>query len=165
MMPDGRWRSITESQYPWEREALDFVRQRLPDHEPYRAWANFEFIAEDGKIYEVDLLVITPKGFFLVEIKSRPGMLDGDAHTWTWTNADGRKVSYDNPLILADRKAKRLKSLLARQKACHKIRVPFLQALVFCSAPNLSFRLAPAAQQGVHLRDEDDQPGKPARAG
>ena len=46
---------------------------RLRPHiiEPYRAWSNFEFIAEDGAIYEVDLLVVSPKGFFLIEIKSR----------------------------------------------------------------------------------------------
>ena len=36
-------------------------------------------IASDGSINEVDLLVLTPKGFFLVEIKSRPGNVDGDA--------------------------------------------------------------------------------------
>ena len=39
------WTTITESQYPWERDALDFVREQFPEHEPYRAWANFEFIA------------------------------------------------------------------------------------------------------------------------
>jgi hypothetical protein len=71
-MSSDRWKTITESQYPWEREALEFIRQRLPDHEPYRAWANFEFVAGDGSINEVDLVVVTPKGFFLVEIKSQP---------------------------------------------------------------------------------------------
>ena len=55
-----RWREITRSEFPWEREALAFVRERLPDHEPYRAWSNFEFIARDGSINEVDLLVLTP---------------------------------------------------------------------------------------------------------
>ncbi|MEZ6051270.1 MAG: NERD domain-containing protein [Planctomycetaceae bacterium] len=60
----------------------------LPSHDPYRAWANFEFIADDGSINEVDLLVFTPQGFFLIEIKSRPGRLFGDAGTWTW-GADG----------------------------------------------------------------------------
>ena len=41
---------------PWEREALDFVRESLPDRTPYRAWSNFEFVAQDGSINEVDLL-------------------------------------------------------------------------------------------------------------
>jgi hypothetical protein len=79
-----RWKEVTPSQFPWEREALAFVRERLGDHEPYRAWSNFEFIADDGAIYEIDLLVVSPKGFFLVEIKGRPGELRGDAGTWTW---------------------------------------------------------------------------------
>src|SRR5215510_4837200 len=102
-----RWREVSPSQFAWEREALDFIRQGLPDCEPYRAWSNFEFIAEDGSICEVDLLVFTPQGFFLVEIKSRGGRLFGDAGTWTW-ETDGRLVTIDTPLILANSKAKRL---------------------------------------------------------
>ena len=43
-----RWQAITESEFPWERDALAFVRDRLPDHDPYRVWSNFEFIADDG---------------------------------------------------------------------------------------------------------------------
>jgi hypothetical protein len=62
-MTKSNWIIVVESQYPWERDALDFVRQRFPDHEPYRAWSNFEFIADDGSINEVDLLALTPQGF------------------------------------------------------------------------------------------------------
>ena len=76
------WTTITESHFPWEREALEFVQKQFPTHEPYRAWSNFEFIADDGSINEVDLLVFSPEGFFLIEIKSRPGRLSGDAGTW-----------------------------------------------------------------------------------
>src|SRR5881398_3640558 len=78
----SNWVAVTESKFPWERDALDFVRERFPTHEPYRAWANFEFIADDGSINDVDLLVCTPQGFFLIEIKSRSGRLFGDAGTW-----------------------------------------------------------------------------------
>jgi nuclease-like protein len=85
----GNWTTVAESKYPWERDALSFVRRKFPEHEPYRAWANFEFIADDGSINEVDLLVFTPMGFFLVEIKSRPGRVFGDAGTWTW-ETDGK---------------------------------------------------------------------------
>jgi hypothetical protein len=56
------WKQITPSDFTWEREALDYAKEILPDHEPYRAWANFEFIAQNGSINEVDLLVLTPKG-------------------------------------------------------------------------------------------------------
>jgi hypothetical protein len=57
-----RWTEITASQYPWEREALEYIRGHLPDHDPYRAFALFEFIASDGSINEVDLLAIVPTG-------------------------------------------------------------------------------------------------------
>jgi hypothetical protein len=70
------------SDYAWEQEALDFLRRKLPDHEPYRVWANFEFIAQDGSINEVDALVVTSKGLYLVEIKSHPGAISGDAGSW-----------------------------------------------------------------------------------
>ena len=118
-----RWLAITESEFPWEREALAFVRDRLPDHDPYRAWANFEFIADDGSINESDLLVLTTKGFYLVEIKSRPGTMTGDQGTWTWRH-DGRLQTVDNPLLLANRKAKKLISLLRRQPALRISRRP-----------------------------------------
>jgi hypothetical protein len=71
----GRWQEIAPSAYPWEREALEFIRTRLPDHDPYLAWSSFEFVGQDGSINEVDLLVLSPNGLFLIEIKSRPGVV------------------------------------------------------------------------------------------
>ena len=88
-----RWQAITDSEFPWEREALAFVRDRLSDHDPYRAWANFEFIADDGSINEVDLLVLTTKGFYLVEIKSRPGTVEGDQGTWRKRESNPRRAA------------------------------------------------------------------------
>ncbi len=48
------WVQVTASEYPWEGEGLTFLKERLPDHEPYRAWANFEFLV-DGTITEAEL--------------------------------------------------------------------------------------------------------------
>jgi serine/threonine protein kinase len=143
-----RWSAIAESQFPWEREALDFLRAQLPDHDPWHAWSNFEFIDDDGKVNEVDALVLSPHGLFFIEIKSRPGSLDGDPHTWTWST-DGRRYTDDNPLILANRKAKRLASLLQRQNARvrGRQRLPFIVPLIFLSAPNLSWRVDAATAQ------------------
>jgi serine/threonine protein kinase len=159
-----RWREITPSEYPWERDALEYVRQGLPDHEPYRAWSNFTFIARDGSLNEVDLLVASPKGVFLVEIKSRPGELTGDAGTWTWID-NGRAYTDDNPLILADKKCKRLKALLESQPAAKKADLPFIAPLVFCSDPNQVNRLPDSARQGVYLRDRDRTPEHGPRRG
>ena len=102
------WTTVTESQFTWEREALAFVRDRFPAYDPYRTWSNFEFIADDGSINEVDLLVFSPAGFFLIEIKSRPGRLFGDAGTWQW-ETEGRLYTVDNPLFAANAKAKKLR--------------------------------------------------------
>jgi hypothetical protein len=136
------WITVAESSFPWERDALDFVRSQFPTHEPYRAWSNFEFIADDGSINEVDLLVFTPQGFFLIEIKSRPGRLRGDAGTWTWETEGKPHATVDNPLFQANSKAKKLRSLLNRQKACKKKgQVPWIDATVFCSAAGLKFEL------------------------
>jgi serine/threonine protein kinase len=161
----NNWITVAESSFPWERDALEFVRQQLPSHEPYRAWSNFEFIADDGSINEVDLLVFTPQGFFLIEIKSRPGRLCGDAGTWTW-EADGKLITIDNPLIAANTKAKRLRSLLQRQKACkNKGQLPFLEALVFCSAPDLRCELQDTARYRICLRDREKDGDTPPRPG
>jgi Nuclease-related domain len=88
----------------WECEALDFLRPHLPDHEPWRAWSNFEFINDDVRVNEVDVLVLTPAGLVLVETKSRPGMVGGDASIWRWIT-EGRPIEVDNPLPLANRNA------------------------------------------------------------
>jgi serine/threonine protein kinase len=147
-----RWKAISESRFPWEREALDYLRERLPDQEPYRAWANFEFVAADGSINEVDLAVLAPAGFFLVEIKSHHGTLQGDVHTWRWTDGT-RETIVDNPLILANQKAKKLASLLKHQPALKAIRAPFLTPVVFCATPGVKIRLAGAAALNVFERD------------
>ena len=135
----ARWHVIADSNFAWEREALDWLRTHLPDRDPWHVWTNFEFIDDEGKVSEVDALVLSPAGLFLVEIKSRPGVLAGDAHSWTWIT-DGRTHTYDTPLILANRKAKRLASLLKRQPSIikAKIRLPFVEPAIFLSSSSLA---------------------------
>ena len=154
-MKPPRWSIITPSEYPWEQDALDFVREQLPDHDPYRAWSNFEFQTPDGAIHEVDLLVLTKVGFYLVEIKSWPGLIRGDSGTWTWER-EGKRSSYDNPLHLANRKAKVLKGLIERQRQFFKkTRCPYLESLVFLSAPDVQCQLSGTGRDRVLLRDRD----------
>ena len=152
------WHVISPSPFPWEQEALEYIQAEFPSHEPYRAWSNFEFIADDGSLNEVDLLVFTPQGFFLVEIKSNPGVLSGDANSWIWQHDDRQKI-VDNPLYLANLKAKKLASLLQRQRAIDKLRLPFIEPLIFCSAANLQCRLEGNAQFRICLRDHEKRPG------
>ncbi len=159
-MKEPRWTTISESAFAWEKEALDWLRERLPDRDPWHVWSNFEFIDDQGKVNEVDALVLSPVGLFLVEIKSRPGTVTGDAHTWTW-RGDGRDYAHDNPLILANRKAKRLAALLRRQSSVIKARsrVPFIEPLIFLSAISPEqCKLSGNARSGVVLRGRPDAP-------
>lgn len=152
-LSQARWHVIAESNFAWERDALDWLRGHLPDRDPWHVWTNFEFIDDEGKVSEVDALVLSPAGLFLVEIKSRPGVLTGDSHSWTWTT-DGRTNTWDNPLILANRKAKRLASLLKRQPAITKakIRLPFVEPAIFLSSSSLACRLEGIAKSATFQR-------------
>ena len=160
-MTAPRWNSISPSSFEWEREALDFLRQNLPDNEPWRAWSNFEFIDDEGRVNEVDALVLTPAGLILIEIKSRPGSVQGDAHSWTWTT-DGRRIIVDNPLPLANRKAKRLASLLRRQGSFGgtSSRTPTLwvEPAIFLSAVRQAPRIDPGTTCKVFLRGNPSVP-------
>lgn len=156
--PEKYWKTVTRSQFPWEQEALDFIYERFPAQDNYRAWANFEFVADDGSINEVDLLIACPQGVFLIEIKSRPGDLSGDVRDWNW-DQEGRRRTDENPVILANRKCKRLKSLLGRQKAFKNEGVPYFEPLVFVSHPGVVSHLSGSAAHLVRQRDTDDRPG------
>lgn len=156
-MKSTRWIEITPSEHAWEREALDYLKARLPDGEPFRAWSNFEFIAEDGSINEVDLLVVSLHKVYLVEIKSWSGIVSGDASTWR-REIDGRELLVDSPLLLANRKAKKLVGLLKAQKALARQRRPYVEAVVFLSRGGVRCRLDGRARTGVYLpaRSERD---------
>lgn len=153
----SRWHVIAESNFAWEREALEWLRTQLPDRDSWHVWTNFEFIDDEGKVNRVDALVLSPAGLFLLEIKSRSGVLRGDAHSWTWTT-DGRSSTYDNPLILVNRKAKRLASLLRRQPAIMKakIRLPLVEPIIFLSSTSLSCQLEGVAKTATF---QHGQPG------
>lgn len=163
-MESPRWNVITPSQYEWERRGLDFIRTGLPDHDPYRAWSNFEFQTHDGAIYEVDLLVLTKQGFWLVECKAWSGRITGDTGTWTLSQG-GKLRSEDNPVLLANRKAKALSSLVKAQPAVDKIRVPWLDALVFLSGDDVQCDLTGAARNRVLLKDRPAEGNRPERSG
>ena len=162
-MKSPRWTYVSPSGFAWERDALEFLRERLPDYEPWHAWSNLEFIDDEGRVNEVDCLVLTPRGLILIEIKSRPGILKGDAHTWTWKD-NGRLYSSDNPLPLANRKAKRLASLLGRQDAFRRshTRVPYVDSAIFLSAVHAEPDIDPGSKTKVFLCGN---PGKPSDRG
>lgn len=102
-----RWREVTASEFAHEREGLAHVRGLLPDRKPFRAWSNFEFRDQHGKWHEVDLLVLGESRLHLVELKSYSGTITGTAYQW-----QRKRHSQETPLLLAERKAKRLRSVI-----------------------------------------------------
>ena len=97
---------------------------------------------DEGRVNEVDLLVLGPAGLLLVEIKSRP------------RTTDGRRHPVDNPLLLANRKAKRLASLLKRQDAFGRgaYRVPWVTEVIFLSKVLQPPRIDPGTARRVFMR-------------
>jgi len=125
-----RWKQFAESRYAHEREALEFLRDILPDRDPNFLYSNFEFIADDGSVNEIDALVVTQAGVFRVELKSRRGFVTGNRHLWDW-DKDGHTITVDSPLTLTNSKARKLAGLLASQRAFRGERTPWIEALVF----------------------------------
>jgi hypothetical protein len=90
------------------------TRQRPAGHRALSAWSNFTFTAQTGHPYEVDLLVAAPSGLYLIEIKSLNGRLMSSGSNWILTGPSSTRT-FDNPLDLADAKAKRGASRAAAQ--------------------------------------------------
>jgi serine/threonine protein kinase len=146
-----RWKTIAPSEFPWEEEALQQLKAAFAGR-ALRAWSNFQFITQEGNIYEVDLLLLTRAGLYLIEIKSWPGILRGDTCTWTVTE-DRRQRFLDNPILLANRKTKSLKSILLAQpafKMTSKLKLPYIQPVVYLSNKNLENHLVPLARAHVY---------------
>ncbi|MCC6436028.1 MAG: NERD domain-containing protein, partial [Acidimicrobiales bacterium] len=156
-----RWTTVSDSAFDHEREALAWLRRELKDQDPNRGWSNFEFASRNGSLYEVDALVLTAAGLFLVEVKSHPGEISGDGGTWQWAPPNrGRLQTFDNPRLLANRKAKHLADLLGRTGAWRAYRhahpaarAPYVQEAVFLSDPDLRITLSPPGRFQVFGRD------------
>lgn len=155
-----RWTVVSPSSFAWEQDALDYLRAALPggssgsndgtnrggfaasgeSERGWHVWTNFEFIAPNGAIYEVDAAILTPVALWLVEIKSQPGDLTSVDGSWVFEH-EGRRRSMANPAILANRKAKALKNALAASPAVTARHLPWVKSLIFLNGTPLHFRL------------------------
>ncbi|WP_343450068.1 BREX system serine/threonine kinase PglW [Micromonospora oryzae] len=147
-----RWEQINPSAYQHEQEGLRELASYLPDAEPYHVWANVEFVGTDGSINEVDALVLTRSGLYVLELKHWRGRVSGDGQQWRRHKPNGRTQVLDSPLILANRKAKRLRSVI-QQYAPPGARVPYVQAAVFLHARDSRSELDEIGRQHVYGLD------------
>lgn len=150
-MREGRWTTVTESEFEHERRGLEAIRALLPDNEPWRAWSNFTFTAHSGHVREVDLLVVARSGVFVVELKDWHGSVTSENGIWVQTVPSGRRKSHGNPLHLVNKKAKELAGLLRQQMSTHQHGQGVWVGEAVCfTNPAMRFRLPPHEQSSVH---------------
>lgn len=148
-MRDGRWTTVTESEFDHERRGLEAIREKLPDADPWRAWSNFTFTANTGHVREVDLLVVAPGGVCAIELKDWHGSVASENGTWVQTTPGGFRRPHGNPLHLVNKKAKELAGLLGQSGK----RVWVGEAVCFTDS-SLRVRLPAHDQNGVYTVDE-----------
>lgn len=146
----NRWQG-EPSEFPWEREALEHVKALMPERAPYAARQCFKFTGTHGRVWECDLLMATPSGLYLIEIKSHRGRARNLGSTWLFDS--GKNI--ENPLHLTDQKAKELRNRL--QVAANKRgwgSVPYIQPIVFLSATDLVCAFDHVQKVGVYGRQD-----------
>ncbi|MYU55018.1 MULTISPECIES: BREX system serine/threonine kinase PglW [Streptomyces] len=119
-MKKGRWTAVAPSEYPHEQAALERILTPLPDDGPWRAWSNFTFVSQTGHVREVDLLVVTPGGVHMIELKSLHGRVERRGGQWVQISPGNRRgygKGLGDPLRLTNQKSKELASLLRRYGA------------------------------------------------
>lgn len=162
-IPDNQWISVAPTEFPHEQEAFDFIKRHA--REVVGAWSNFEFVTPEGKVYEIDLMLLTLTELYLVEIKSWSGILEGTSNNMTRRprgNPEPRPVA--NPLLLLNKKAKILAGMLKGQKSLKKGYIPFVNAVVFFNNKNLEMRIRPEDRPNIFYRDEFIQGILPTQA-
>lgn len=152
MKPDSpNWIALGDPATPAEAEALDAFRDHLPEDGITTAWANVTFIDDNGRSAEVDVLLLTRSGLYVVELKGWHGTITGTSQRWRHNH---RNV--ENPWLLTDRKAKRLKSLLAEyapSSAAASQTLPFVNALVVLHGADSKVDLDDRGRTGVYALD------------
>ncbi|MFI1952994.1 BREX system serine/threonine kinase PglW [Streptomyces xinghaiensis] len=151
-MREGRWTTVTESEFEHERRGLEAIREMLPDADPWRAWSNFTFTASTGHVREVDLLVAAPGGVYMIELKDWHGSVTSVGGTWVQTTPGGHRRTHSNPLHLVNRKAKELSGLLGQAGVLGR-RLWVGEAVCFTD-DSLRVRLPAHDQNGVYTVTE-----------
>jgi serine/threonine protein kinase len=148
-----------------EAEALAALRKLLPDDSVTHAWSDLTFTDLAGRTAEVDVLLLTRVGFFVVELKGWHGTISGTQQNWAITGASGQHTRNErNPWYLTEQKAKRLSSLLKRLARNDQERrtVPFVGALVVLHGRDSKVELKDTAISGLYALDGYNVKGLPA---
>jgi serine/threonine protein kinase len=155
VLSKGRIQLSGQSPYPWETSALRFIREATPDVDPFQLWELVELPdPHTGRLHEIDCLLLGYSALYLVELKSGPGVYEGDTTDW-YRTAPGQPARYmEPPYRLTNLKAKVLKGLLERHtRHLPDVRIPFVQPLVFLSDPEVKLKFHGYGDQCVVTRE------------
>lgn len=145
------WRVMGDAAQAQEAAALAKVKELLPSDGIARAWVNITFTDSEGRLNEVDVLMLTRSGLWVVELKGWHGEISGDQQTWFHA---GR--AHDNPRRLANAKAKRLAGVLRDLARAAKIpdrSVPFIAEAVVLHGKDSQVRLDQFGAESVWALD------------
>jgi len=142
-----------------EEAALDKFRELLPEDGITTAWVNLTFIDNNGRSAEVDVLLMTRAGLFVVELKGWHGTIRGNSQRW-----EHGSRNIENPWLATDRKAKRLVEVLKDHapNAAAKKTVPFLKPLIVLHGHESTVNLDERGRTGVVTLDGYHVKAKPA---
>jgi serine/threonine protein kinase len=150
----GLWITLGEPASPAEADALEKFRELLPDDGIATAWTNVTILSREGRTDEIDVILLTRAGLFVLEFKGWHGTITGNMSEWQ--HDQGARVErVKNPYILNDSKAKRLASLLKEVAAGvpGRPRVPFVVSRVVMHGENSTVHLDDRASSGVLALD------------
>lgn len=151
---------------PDEQAALDTVRGMLPDNGTI-AWPNVMFMDNQGNANEVDTIILSPQGLFVVELKGWRGSFTGNQFFWQVAYANGRREERKNPFGATRLKAQRLATLLkdAQRKArLPHLHIPNVAAVVVMHGERSDFTLPGNAAEHIYRLDGYKVKGLPAFA-
>lgn len=150
----GHWVTVGPPVSPAEQQALDALRELLPDDGITHAWANLTFVSRDGRTSEVDVLLLTRAGLFVVELKGWHGTVTCELNTWTQKTTHKTK-RFGNSYLTADSKAKKLGSILGEvaDKTPGRPRVPFVRSLVVMHGAGSTVVVDDVARYGLWALD------------
>lgn len=115
MVLPNHWHAIGEPASEAEAEALEKVRTLLPDDPMCHAWTNVDVPDRNGRLHEVDLILLLRQGLFVVELKGWHGRVVGRINDWRQTDPKGRIHQERNPVSGVNYKAKLLKGVLLEE--------------------------------------------------
>lgn len=148
------WRVLGEPAQAHEAAALERLRELLPDDGIATAWVNVTVVSPGGRADEIDALVLTRAGLFVLELKGWHGIITGTMASWT-QNTGHQFRHHKSAYILTNEKAKRLSSILkdAAKRVPGNPKTPFISARVVFHGEHSTVKLGGAAGENLLALD------------